>query len=274
MARAKNMRQKRALFQPFTRRDPSEPDVPEVKGIDMTPYQAFSEEHLGFTFHDPNLWVTALTHRSYVNEHKKSTSAHNERLEFLGDAVLELVTTEFLFKDYDLPEGFLSSWRSALVRTESIRGAGDTIGYAPLLRMSRGEKQGSEQAKLHIVANAFEALIGAIYLDQGFEAARTFVSKHILYRIDEILEDGSWRDPKSYLQQISQREDNAMPDYRVISEVGPDHAKNFVVGAFISGKEIGRGEGSSKQVAQQEAAREGIEFYRVKSGKKKPLDKV
>ena len=253
---------KSATWQTFERRSDGEPVVPAVAGVNFEPYQTFARDHLGFEFNSPDLLVTALTHRSYVNEHRKSARAHNERLEFLGDAVLELAVTEFLFKNYDQPEGILTSWRSALVRTESIAAASKNLDYEHLIRMSRGEKQGSEAARLHIVANAFEALIGAIYLDHGFEIARQFIDKHILYRIDEILDDGSWRDPKSHLQEVSQRTDNETPDYRVIDESGPDHDKTFTVGAFVAGREIGRGIGSSKQSAQQEAAREGLKSYK------------
>jgi ribonuclease-3 len=250
------------LWNEFTRRDPKEPIVPEIVGVDIEPYQAFARDRLGFEFDNINLLITAFTHRSYVNEHRKSARAHNERLEFLGDAVLELATTEFLFRNYSQPEGILTSWRSALVRTESIAAAGANLGYEPLIRMSRGEKQGSEAARLHIVANAFEALIGAIYLDKGFEVARTFISANILHRIDEILDDGSWRDPKSHLQEVSQRIDSETPDYRVIEETGPDHDKTFTVGAFVAGHEMGRGIGTSKQSAQQEAAREALKTYK------------
>lgn len=266
---AKNSQQKKAIWQAFERRAADDSAVPSVVGVNFEPYQAFARDHLGFEFNSPDLLVTALTHRSYVNEHRKSARAHNERLEFLGDAVLELATTEFLFKNYDQPEGILTSWRSALVRTESIAAAGKSLDYEHLIRMSRGEKQGSEAARLHIVANAFEALIGAIYLDQGFEVARQFVDKHILYRIDEILDDGSWRDPKSYLQEVSQRIDNETPDYRVIEEAGPDHEKTFTVGAFVAGREMGRGVGPSKQSAQQEAAREALSAYRRKADESK-----
>ena len=248
----------------FARRTEDLPAVPPVVGVDLAPYQQFAKEKLGFEFKDPSLLVTALTHRSYVNEHRKSAKAHNERLEFLGDAVLELATTEFLFNNFDQPEGILTSWRAALVRTESIAAAGAGLGYESLVRMSRGEKQGSEAARLHIVANAFEALIGAIYLDQGYDAAAKFISEHILSKIDEILEAGTWRDPKSYLQEVSQRMSGETPDYRVLNEDGPDHDKIFTVGAFVGGREIGRGEGSSKQIAQQNAAREGIQSYHQK----------
>ncbi|MDR0957293.1 MAG: ribonuclease III [Candidatus Nomurabacteria bacterium] len=258
----KNQRQKKALWRPFERRNEDEPVVPPIDGIDKTPYQDFAREKLGFEFENIDLLITAFTHRSYVNEHKKTARMHNERLEFLGDAVLELASTEFLFHNFDVPEGILTSWRAALVRTESLRDAGDQLGYSPLIRMSRGEKQGTDAARLHIVANAFEALIGAIYLDQGFDAARDFVAKNILYKIDDILNDGSWRDPKSHLQEVSQRVDGEIPDYRVIEEIGPDHDKTFTVGAFVNDKEMGRGVGSSKQVAQQNAAREALKTYK------------
>ena len=261
----KNPGQKKALKARFERRNTDLPVVPPVVGVDFAPYQTFSKEMLGFEFKNPSLLVTALTHRSYVNEHKKSARAHNERLEFLGDAVLELATTEFLFTNFEQPEGILTSWRSALVRTESIAAAGASLNYELLIRMSRGEKQGSDAARLHIVANAFEALIGAIYLDQGYDRAKDFIDAHILNHIDEILENGSWRDPKSHLQEISQRVDNETPDYRVLSENGPDHDKTFTVGAFVRGKEMGRGDGPSKQVAQQNAAREAILNYHKKS---------
>ncbi len=262
MPKLKNPRQKRAINSNFDRRPDDAPSVPEVEGVDFTPYQTWAEEKLDFKFDNPSLLVTAFTHRSYVNEHRKSAKAHNERLEFLGDAVLELVTTEFLFKNFDQPEGILTSWRAALVRTESIRDAGENLDYASLIRMSRGERQGSETAKLHIIANAFEALIGAIYLDKGYEVTRDFIEKHILYQIDDILENGSWRDPKSHLQEVSQREDGETPDYRVLEEVGPDHDKTFTVGAFVKNAEMGRGEGTSKQIAQQNAAREALRTYK------------
>lgn len=160
-------------------------------------YQNFAREKLGFEFKDINLLVTALTHRSYVNEHRESVKEHNERLEFLGDAVLELVSSDFLYRNYDEPEGIMTAWRSALVRTESIGAAGEELGYGPLVRLSKGEKHGSDRAHAVILADCFEAVIGAIYLDQGYDAAREFIAKHILVKIDKILEDGSWRDRKS-----------------------------------------------------------------------------
>src|SRR5687767_3458991 len=137
--------------------------------LDYSKYQAFALTKFGFTFDDADIFVMALTHRSYMNEHKKSATAHNERLEFLGDAVLELVVTEYLYGNYAEPEGILTNWRAALVRTESISAAGGRLGLDELMRLSRGEKHGSERARMQILANAFEAVIGAIYLDKGYE---------------------------------------------------------------------------------------------------------
>lgn len=257
----KNPRQKRAVRQNFKKRSANDPLVPEVKYIDTNPYQAWAEQTLGFRFNNPSLLVTAFTHRSYLNEHRKTTRAHNERLEFLGDAVLELVTTEFLFKNYEMPEGILTSWRSALVRTESIRDAGNNLGYESLILMSNGERQGTEQAKLHIVANAFEALTGAIYLDQGMSVVSSFIHNNILCHIDEILKSGAWRDPKSYLQELVQRFDNTMPEYRLLDEFGPDHDKTFTIGVFVNGQMKGQGIAGSKVRAQQKAAQEAINTY-------------
>lgn len=233
-----------------------------MSGMQKQPYQDFAKEKLGFEFDDIDLLITALTHRSYVNEHKKSVSAHNERLEFLGDAVLELVVTDFLYHTYSEPEGVLTSWRAALVRTESIGAAGDLLGYEPLVRMSRGEKQGSARARQQILANAFEAVIGAIYLERGYEAAREFIDAHINSKIESILESGSWRDPKSHLQEVSQRVDGYTPQYKVLEEVGPDHDKVFTLGVFVGPTLMGQGVGPSKQSAQQSAARAALETYR------------
>lgn len=238
-----------------------------MSGMNTTPYQEFAREKLGFKFNNLDLLITALTHRSYVNEHRKSVHHHNERLEFLGDAVLELAVTEYLFNNFSEPEGILTAWRAALVRTESIGDAGDKLGYGPLIRMSKGEKNGSERAHLQILANAFEAVIGAIYLERGFEDARDFIHKHIIVKLDGILESGSWRDPKSYLQEISQRVDSQTPVYKVLSEEGPDHDKIFTLGVFVGEKMMGRGTGPSKQVAQQQAARAAINKYK-QSGEK------
>lgn len=224
-------------------------------------YQDFAREKLGFEFNNINLFITALTHRSYVNEHKKSTKEHNERLEFLGDAVLELVTSDFLYRNYNEPEGIMTAWRSALVRTESIGESGEELGYEPLVRLSKGEKHGSSRAHASILADCFEAVIGAIYLDQGYDVAKDFISKWILVKIDKILEDGSWRDPKSYLQELAQHNDGATPSYKVLNEEGPDHDKIFTIGVYVGGQIKGQGTGHSKQEAEGKAAAEGVKGY-------------
>lgn len=157
----------------------------------------------------------------------------------------------------------MTALRAALVRTESIGDAGKELGYEPLVRLSHGEKNGSERAHDVILADCFEAVIGAIYLDQGYEAAREFIAKHILVKIDTILEEGSWRDPKSYAQELAQKIDTATPVYHTLSEEGPDHDKTFKVGVFVNNKLKGTGTGHSKQEAQTEAAREGVKRYRA-----------
>jgi ribonuclease-3 len=202
-----------------------------------------------------------------MNEHKKSAREHNERLEFLGDAVLELSVTDYLYRHHQEPEGILTSWRSALVRTESIGEAGDKLGYESLLRLSRGERHGSDRARHQILANAFEALIGAIYLERGYGDADIFIQHNILSKLDGILAAGSWRDPKSHLQEVAQRIDNQTPIYRVLEEVGPDHDKQFTLGVFVGGKLMGKGIGPSKQFAQQRAAETAIEVYAAQEAK-------
>jgi ribonuclease-3 len=239
-----------------------------MQGIDSTPYQEFARDHLGFEFDDIDLLITAFTHRSYMNEHKKSARGHNERLEFLGDAVLELSVTDYLFRHYSEPEGILTSWRSSLVRTESISEAGVKIGYEPLLRLSRGERRGSDRARAQILANCFEALIGAIYLEKGYEVADEFIKKHILSKLDGILASGSWRDPKSHLQEVSQSVDGMTPQYRVIEEIGPDHEKEFTLGVYVGDTLMGTGTGPSKQFAQQLAARAALTVYAKRTGDK------
>lgn len=232
-----------------------------MSGMPVGPYIQFAKETMGFEYNDIQLLITALTHRSYVNEHRKSVTEHNERLEFLGDAVLELVVTDYLYRNYDEQEGILTSWRAALVRTESIGAAGHKLGYESLVRMSKGERQGSERARMQILANAFEATIGSLYLDQGYDAASKFIHDHILSKLDAILTEGSWRDPKSHLQEVSQRIDGATPVYKVIEEVGPDHDKVFTLGAYVNGTLMGKGTGPSKQAAQQEAAKAALIAY-------------
>ncbi len=232
--------------------------------MDLKPYQSFAEEKLGFKFHDINLLVVALTHRSYVNEHKKSHLEHNERLEYLGDAVLELVTSDFLYRNYEEPEGIMTAWRSALVRTESISDAGYKLGYEPLVRLSHGEQQGVDRAHAVIIADCFEAVIGAIYLDQGYDTAKDFIYKHILSKMNEMLEEESWRDPKSYFQELTQKFELETPVYRTLKEDGPDHNKTFTVAAYVGKALIASATGHSKQEAQTIAAKQGIKIYKKK----------
>ena len=213
------------------------------------------------TFNDINLLITAFTHRSYLNEHKKTVSAHNERLEFLGDAVLELVATKFLYNNYEEPEGILTNWRSSLVRTESIGAAAARYEFEPLLRLSRGEKRGTDRARAQILANSYEAVLGALYLDQGFDVAERFITESLLSTFDEILKTGSWMDPKSHLQELVQSSDGQTPQYRIIEETGPDHDKIFTVGVFVGEELKGQGQGPSKQHAQQQAATAALKQY-------------
>lgn len=238
-----------------------------LHAVDTVPYQEFAREKLGFEFDTIELLIDAFTHRSYMNEHKKSARVHNERLEFLGDAVLELVVTDHLYRTYDEPEGILTSWRSALVRTESIGEAGAALGYEPLLRLSRGEKRGSDRARQQILANAFEALIGAVYLEKGYDVAAEFIARTILSKLEGILASESWRDPKSHLQEVSQSIDGMTPQYRVIEEVGPDHEKIFTLGVYVGNELMGTGTGHSKQIAQQQAATAALAAYQKRSKK-------
>ena len=229
--------------------------------MDYTPYISFATDVLHTEFNDIELLVTAFTHRSYVNEHKKTVSVHNERLEFLGDAVLEVVVTEYLYNNFPDPEGILTNWRSALVRTESIGAAAAKFNFEPLLRLSRGEKRGSDRAREQILANSFEAVIGALYLDQGYTAAKTFITDAILSTFKQILDSGSWMDPKSHLQEVVQSNDGFTPVYKVIEETGPDHDKIFTVGVFVDNELKGTGQGPSKQAGQQKAAEAALLTY-------------
>lgn len=224
-------------------------------------YQDYALTHLGTSFNNLELLEIAFTHRSYLNEHRKSVKEHNERLEFLGDAVLELAVTEYLYHSYDEPEGILTNWRSALVRTESLSAAAQLLGFEPYLRLSRGERNGSERARQQILANTFEAVIGAIYLDSGYAAAKAFIERHVLSTLATILDDDAWRDAKSLLQEVAQSEDGLTPNYRVLSEEGPDHDKIFTIGVFVGDEQRGEGVGHSKQSAQQAAAEAALLHY-------------
>ncbi len=222
-------------------------------------YTTFAKNVLGHTFANPDLLIMAFTHRSYVNEHRTTVKEHNERLEFLGDAVLELVVTEYLYAKYSEPEGILTNWRSALVRTESISAAASRLGFEDYLRLSRGEKRGSERARHQILANSFEAVIGALYLDAGYDTVKSFITKNILNTLEDILATGAWLDAKSNLQEKAQSKLGNTPVYKVLDEAGPDHDKMFTVGVYVGDKLLGKGSGPSKQTAQQLAAEKALQ---------------
>jgi ribonuclease III len=219
------------------------------------------QKELGVTFKDITLLERAFIHRSYLNEHPKLGLEHNERLEFLGDAVLELVVTDHLYRNYSNPEGDLTNWRSALVKTESLSAVAEGLELDQYLRLSRGEAKGNERSRALILANCVEATIGAIYLDHGYDAAKQFIEKQIVAKLPHILEVGSWIDPKSKFQELAQEKEGMTPSYRVMEEAGPDHDKVFTVGVYVGDKLCGQGNGSSKQAAQQMAASAALEKY-------------
>lgn len=217
------------------------------------------ETQLEVTFINKDLLRQVFVHRSYLNENAGFNLDHNERLEFLGDAVLELVVTEHLFNTYANPEGELTNWRSAIVRGVMLAQVAQEIGMGDYLFLSRGEQKSGGKARQLILANTFEAFIGALYLDQGYEPAEKFISKHLIVKLPEIIENKLYLDPKSRLQELSQDKSGQTPNYRVLSEEGPDHAKSFSVGVFVDSQLIGQGSGSSKQNAEQAAAHSALE---------------
>jgi ribonuclease-3 len=221
-------------------------------------YGAFAA-HIGVAFKDITFLREAFTHRSYLNEHRGTGLKHNERLEFLGDAVLELVMTEYLFGKYpDEAEGKLTAYRSALVNTNSISEAATTWGMNEYLLLSRGEAKDLGRARQYILANTFEAVIGAIFLDRGYEVAKEFIGKSLFKHLDMIVETRSWQDAKSRFQEEAQERTGVTPNYVVLKETGPDHDKRFDVGVYIGADLIARGVGASKQEAEQVAAEEGL----------------
>lgn len=218
---------------------------------------------IGLSFNDFDLLIEALTHRSYLNEHKEYSGNHNERLEFLGDAVLELAVTDFLFKKFPAkPEGELTSYRAALVNTISLAESAQMLGINDYLLLSKGEAKDTGRARDVILADALEAIIGAIYLDHGLKNAEEFIAKNLYGKIDDIISKRSYQDSKSRFQEIAQEKHGKTPSYETLSEVGPDHNKRFTVGVFIGSEEIARGDGQSKQEAEQSAAEAGLNVMR------------
>jgi ribonuclease III len=210
-------------------------------------------------FIDTNLLLSAITHRSYLNEHREATWEHNERLEFLGDAVLELVVTDHLFREYpDKPEGELTAIRAALVNTNSLAAASELLGVNQYLLMSKGEAKDEGRARQYILANVFEACIGAIYLDQGYERARTFIADRLFSNTEDIIKKRLWQDAKSRFQELSQEYASITPTYETLSQEGPDHDRVFTVGVFLRNEKVADGKGRSKQEAEQQAAQAAI----------------
>lgn len=218
------------------------------------------EEAVGVKFSNINLLRQALVHRSYLNEHRDFPLDHNERLEFLGDAVLELVVTEHLYNTYPNPEGELTNWRAALVNSQMLSVIAEQIGVEPYMYLSRGEaKDANTKARQSILANSIEAIIGAIYLDKDYDTAATFIHKNMIAKLPHILKYKLYMDAKSRFQEESQERVGITPSYKVLSESGPDHNKEFVVGVFLHSEHIASGEGSSKQEAQMAAAEAALE---------------
>ncbi|HFC76996.1 MAG TPA: ribonuclease III [Candidatus Moranbacteria bacterium] len=215
---------------------------------------------IGIEFKNLDLLEEALTHRSYLNENKNIKKRHNERLEFLGDAVLELVVTDFLFHNYKNAEGDLTSWRAALVNGATLAEVSGGLNVGNYLLMSKGESMDTGRARQYLLANAMEAIIGAIYLDQGYDVVKDFILKNIVVKIDEILEKKLYLDPKSYFQEKAQQFEKITPSYKLIREEGPDHDRIFTVGVYLENKLIAKGKGPSKQVAQRNAAQAGLEI--------------
>ncbi len=217
------------------------------------------QERIGYVFKDAQLLAQALTHRSYLNEHPDWPTGHNERLEFLGDAVLELVVTEYLYEHYpSTQEGEMTNWRAALVNANMLSGITNEFDLNAHMLLSRGEARDTGRARQYILANAIEALIGAIYLDGGYEPCKVFIGSFVLSHLPEIISKKLYRDPKSLLQEEAQDRLSVTPTYRVMEEWGPDHARQFKIGVYLGRELAGEGQGESKQDAQQGAAEDAL----------------
>jgi len=230
-------------------------DVKCAKGMKTIDFSEF-EKQSDITFKDKDLLRQAFTHRSYLNENPHKKLEHNERLEFLGDAVLELAITEYLFVRFpQKTEGDLTAYRAALVNTQMLSQAASEAGMNDFLLLSKGEARDTGKARQYILANTFEAVLGAFYMDQGYAPTKQFIEKNLFFRLDAILKDGSWQDAKSHFQEKSQEALGITPSYRMVRETGPDHDKRFTVGVYLGKDTVAEGEGRSKQEAEQSAAR-------------------
>lgn len=225
------------------------------------------ENKIGINFRNIDLLLEAITHRSYLNEQPNWRVSHNERLEYLGDAVLEVIVSETLFKrPENWSEGHMTLIRAALVNYQMLAKIAKEIGLEKYILMSKGESKDTSKAKEVILANTFEAIIGAIYLDKGFEAAKKFVSKFVLNRLEEIIKSKSYKDAKSELQEIIQEELKLTPTYKVLEEKGPPHARVFKIGVYFNNKLIAQGTGLSKQEGELEAAKKALQKYKNRRG--------
>lgn len=219
------------------------------------------EEIIGVKFNSKNLLEQALTHRSYLNEHRGSKSGHNERLEFLGDAVLELAVTDYLYRKYpNKSEGDMTSIRSALVNADTCAKVASDLSVNDFILLSKGEAKDTGRARQYILANALEAIIGAIYVDQGYGSANDFITKHVSVLSDQIVSEESWVDSKSRFQEKAQEIAGVTPSYKTLKEIGPDHDKKFTVGVFMREELVAEGEGDSKQEAEQLAAKMALKI--------------
>jgi len=221
------------------------------------------EKKIKIRFKNKDLLQQALIHRSYLNEHPEIKLPHNERLEFLGDAIIEFVVTEYLYKNYSEPEGVLTSWRASLVNMKMLSQVAKNLNLDKYLYLSKGEYlSSSEKAKINILANAFEALVGAIYLDQGLKKTKEFIKEKILNRLSFIFKYKLYEDAKSKFQELTQADFKITPSYKVIRETGPEHAKEFTIGVFLKEKLIALGKGRSKQEAEIKAAQKALKKYK------------
>jgi len=218
------------------------------------------EKKLNLEFKNKDFLIQAFVHRSYLNENPDFYLPHNERLEFLGDAVLELVVTEYLYQNYPKKsEGELTNWRAALVNAKILAAVAQDLDFNDFLLLSRGEEKEMGKARQYILADVFEALIGAIYLDQGYKACQDFIKKYLIKELPEIIKKELYKDAKSRFQEEAQERVKITPTYKVLEEWGPDHAKHFIIGVFLGEELVATGEGSSKQEAEEEAAKKALE---------------
>ena len=217
------------------------------------------ESHTGITFSDKTILETAFTHRSFLNE-QRGGGEHNERLEFLGDAVLELVITDFLYNKFPgEKEGVLTAYRASLVNTDSLSKTAGQLEMDNYLRMSKGERMDTVKGRMHILANTFESFVGALYLDQGYDASQQFIAEHLFNKIDVIIDQKLYKDPKSFFQEMAQENERTTPHYELVAHEGPDHDKEFVMAVYLDNEKIAEGRGASKQKAETAAARAGLE---------------